>query len=131
MSEPRLTKGQAAIIGAHTGKLAGDFTDMAKYITRILGRSVWTHELAREDVAKEIEEKSRADFLAICNDPVAEAATATATVTATRELLESLVDSEDCWLDHHGGCQNHGYLSLEPGEVCPQRELKDLLKEGS
>lgn len=45
----------------------------------------------------------------------------------SRELLESLVDDEPCWLDHHGGCQAHGYLSLESGELCPQAELKSLL----
>lgn len=40
------------------------------------------------------------------------------------DLLESLVEDEDCRFDHDGGCQAHGYLSLEPGEVCPQEDLK-------
>lgn len=48
-------------------------------------------------------------------------------VAAPRELLEALVDEDDCHFDHHGGCQAHGYLSLDPGQKCPQRELKDLL----
>lgn len=43
-------------------------------------------------------------------------------------LLAELVDTEDCWFDHHGGCQAHGYLSLEQGEKCPQFEVKELLK---
>ena len=29
-------------------------------------------------------------------------------------------NNEPCWFDHHGGCQAHGYLSLEPGEHCPE-----------
>ena len=45
------------------------------------------------------------------------------------DLLESLVDDGECSFDHHGGCQAHGYLSLEPGEKCPQQELRDLLAE--
>lgn len=49
------------------------------------------------------------------------------TIAVPRDLLESLVDEDDCWFDHHGGCQAHGYLSLEPGELCPQHELKQLL----
>jgi hypothetical protein len=49
------------------------------------------------------------------------------TIPVPRELLESLSSQEGCWLDHHGGCQAHGYLSLEPGEKCPQQELKELL----
>lgn len=44
-----------------------------------------------------------------------------------RALLESLVSDDDCDFDHHGGCQAHLYLSLEPGETCPQQQLKDLL----
>lgn len=43
------------------------------------------------------------------------------------ELLESLVDEDDCWFDHHGGCQAHGYLSLQQNEECPQHELKRRL----
>ncbi len=42
-------------------------------------------------------------------------------------LISDLLDSDDCWFDHHGGCQAHGYLSLEPGEQCPHAEAKALL----
>lgn len=52
------------------------------------------------------------------------------TLSVSRELLVSLTDADDCEFDHHGGCQMHGYLSLQPGEKCPQRELKDLLASG-
>lgn len=48
-------------------------------------------------------------------------------VPAPRDLLEALVQNEACSFDHHGGCQSHGYLSLEPGQVCPQAQLKSLL----
>lgn len=52
------------------------------------------------------------------------------TITIPVELLRSLVNEDDpCWFDHHGGCQAHGYLSLEPGEKCPQAEAKELLAE--
>lgn len=44
------------------------------------------------------------------------------------ELLECVVDQEPCWFDHHGGCQEHGYLNLKPGEICPQQEVKDRIK---
>jgi hypothetical protein len=42
-------------------------------------------------------------------------------------VIHELIDEDDCWFDHHGGCQAHGYLSLEPGERCPQAVAKDLL----
>lgn len=48
-------------------------------------------------------------------------------LTVSRALLEALRDDDECWFDHHGGCQAHNYLGLEPGEVCPQRQLKDFL----
>lgn len=43
-------------------------------------------------------------------------------------LIRDLVDSDPCWFDHHGGCQAHGYLSLEPGQQCPHAEAKELLE---
>lgn len=42
-------------------------------------------------------------------------------------LLPCLVDEGECWFDHHGGCQEHAFLSLQPGEKCPQAELKELV----
>lgn len=45
------------------------------------------------------------------------------------ELLRSLVDDGECRFDHHGGCQEHGYLSLEPGETCPQADLKAIIRD--
>lgn len=62
----KLTKKQAAIIGAYTGVTAGPFSDLHEYAEKVLGRPIWTHEFADEDVANELKEKSRADFLAIC-----------------------------------------------------------------
>lgn len=44
------------------------------------------------------------------------------------DLLDCFVnDGDPCSFDHHGGCQAHGYLSLEPGEKCPHAEAKELL----
>ena len=65
MKPERLTKEQAAIIGAYTGILAGDFSDLHKYIERLLGRPVYTHEMVREVVMEEIKNKSREDFMSI------------------------------------------------------------------
>lgn len=42
-------------------------------------------------------------------------------------LVRELVDQDECWFDHHGGCQAHGYLWLEPGEQCPHAEAEALL----
>lgn len=47
------------------------------------------------------------------------------------DLIRDLTDPDDCWFDHHGGCQAHGYLSLEPGEKCPHAEAKEVLRDAT
>ena len=54
-----------AIIGAYTGVLSGSFSDLHEYIEKIMGRPVFTHELASEKLAQEIKEKSKPDFLKV------------------------------------------------------------------
>jgi hypothetical protein len=44
-------------------------------------------------------------------------------------LIASLTDDEDCWFDHHRGCQTHGYLDLELGEKCPVQHARDFLAQ--
>ena len=44
-----------------------------------------------------------------------------------RQLVRDMTDPGKCWFDHHGGCQEHGYLDLKPGELCPHAEAKQLL----
>ena len=64
-----MTDREKAIITAYTGitMLTGEkFSIFHKYVEDILGRSVWTHELADRAIWEEIKEKSKADFLALC-----------------------------------------------------------------
>lgn len=42
-----------------------DFWEVHKYIEKLLGRPVWSHELASEDLLAEIKEKAKSDFLKI------------------------------------------------------------------
>lgn len=63
-----MTNREKAIIMAHTGicMLEGeDFDIYHRYIQEIMGRPVYTHELAEKSVMDEITEKSRTDFLSI------------------------------------------------------------------
>lgn len=60
-----ITKREAAIISAYTNYLIGDFSDMHQYIEEIMGRSVFTHELADTRVVDEIREKSKNDFISL------------------------------------------------------------------
>lgn len=46
----------------------------------------------------------------------------------TKRLISDLTDPGECHFDHHGGCQEHGYLTLEPGQMCPNQEAKEWVK---
>jgi hypothetical protein len=61
----RITREQAAILSAHTGILCGPFSDMHKYVERIMGRPVFTHEMGSQKIADEIKKKSWADFISL------------------------------------------------------------------
>ena len=83
-----MTDREKAIVSAYTGiaMLTGEkFSIFHKYVEDILGRSVWTHELADRAVWEEIKEKSKADFLALC--------------------AESETEEKNCvTCDHFGNC---------------------------
>ena len=61
-----MTKKEKIIVSAYTGYLMCDFQDMHEYIEEKLGRPVWTHELAFDEVQEEIREAVYDDFIALC-----------------------------------------------------------------
>ena len=63
-----MTKREKQIVSAYTGVLMCDLDDLYEYIQELLGRPVWTHELADHDVQETIKEKSKAEFLEICRN---------------------------------------------------------------
>ena len=108
-----MTDREKAIVMAYTGvtMLSGEkFSIFHEYIEEILGRPVWTHELAIDLVWNEIKEKSKADFLEICN-------------TEEKPQCE--------WLDYSGDfykCPECGYLL---NKLCPQCHNKVILPKGN
>lgn len=58
-----MTKREAAIITAYTGVFIGDLDELYKYAKELLGRPVFSHEFY--DLADEIAEKAKKDFLAL------------------------------------------------------------------
>ena len=61
-----MTKEEKIIVSAYTGYLMCDFTSVHEYIEKVLGRPVFTHELAEKRIQKEIEEKVKPDFIKLC-----------------------------------------------------------------
>ena len=62
----RLTREQAAIIGAFTGFSCGPFDDIHQKIEQLLGRPVFTHEMANSELWKEVKTKVEPEYLSIC-----------------------------------------------------------------
>ena len=60
-----MTEHEKIIVSAYTGYLLCDFEKVHKYIEEKLGRQVWTHELANDDVINEIMDATRGDFISL------------------------------------------------------------------
>lgn len=64
----RLDPRQAAILGAFTGVLCGPYGEMVAYIEEIMGRPVFTYEMANVAIVDQIKELARPDFLSIVSE---------------------------------------------------------------
>lgn len=60
-----LTTHEAAVVAAYTGYLIGAFSDMHAYVEELLGRPVFTHEMADAALLDEVRHRAKADFVAI------------------------------------------------------------------
>ena len=59
-----MTREEAILLSAYTGfLLAPDFSEVHKFCEDTLGRPIWTHEFADQDVQKEIREKLRPQIM--------------------------------------------------------------------
>lgn len=64
-----MTKHELAVIMAYTGlvTLTGeDFGIFHKYVEDLMGRPVYTHEFASRIIENEIKERSKPDFIRMC-----------------------------------------------------------------
>ena len=62
-----MTQEERLIVSAYTGVLMTDWDKVLEYISQVLGKPVFTHELASETVQEEIKEALKDEFLALCN----------------------------------------------------------------
>lgn len=64
-----MTQEEKLIVSAYTGFLMTDMGELQTFIEKeVLGRPVFTHELANKAVQKEISDKIKPHFLALCGD---------------------------------------------------------------
>lgn len=58
-----MNKKEAAIITSYTGISLGCMSEFHKYAEKLMGRPIFTHEFANLNLAKELKEGSKEDFL--------------------------------------------------------------------
>ena len=64
-----MTNREAIVISAYTGfMIINEFGKVHEYIEEILGREIFTYELANKKVQKEIQKKSKKEFIEIINN---------------------------------------------------------------
>lgn len=89
-----MTKYEKVIVSAFTGSLMCDFVELHAYIEEKLGRPVFTHELANEQIMEEIRLVSKDEFLAICKKDEADQGSLIS-VDKIVDLLFELFDQHD------------------------------------
>ena len=62
-----MTTAEKIVVSAYTGYLMCDFDLMHQYVEKVMGRPVYTHEMASDLFNDELREKVKPDFLKICN----------------------------------------------------------------
>ncbi len=81
--------------------------EVYKYMAQIMGRPVYTHELAEDEIQSELKEKSKPDFLSLCKEESVEdknhidsSSFDSKNIIAALKLLQAVCD------DHNacGGC---------------------------
>lgn len=66
-----MTKKECAIVMAYTGTVmltGNNLMIYYKYLHDIMGRPVYTHELASREIQEQVKEKSTDDFLKLCRE---------------------------------------------------------------
>ena len=66
-----MTDYEKAVVMAHTGIVmlkAEKFNIFHQYVEKIMGRPIYVHEMAYKEISDEIRERSKADFLRICEE---------------------------------------------------------------
>lgn len=60
-----MKKREALVITAYTGTLLCDFSDFQDFASEIIGRPIFTHEIAHEEISEELRKKTSKEFFEI------------------------------------------------------------------
>lgn len=60
-----MKKREALVITAYTGTLLCDFSDFQDFASEIIGRPIFTHEIAHGEILEELRKKTSKEFFEI------------------------------------------------------------------
>ena len=60
-----MTKQEAAVVAAYTGIMLGTFSDFHEYAEKLMGRPIFTHEFANEELVQELQARAKPDFITL------------------------------------------------------------------
>lgn len=133
-----MTDKEKAIIMAHTGvvMLRGDkFRIFHNYVESILSRTIWTHELV--ELADEIREKSRNDFIKLCEESTSECAPGDYCISI-QAAIEAMSKLEQDDIDLYGCKIPEGFDSTPAIEalkkikpITPQTKMQEEKNEAT
>ena len=61
-----MTRQEKLIVTSYNGVMMVDFDEFHEYITELLGRPIYSHELATDEIEAEIKEKVKPEFIKLC-----------------------------------------------------------------
>ena len=123
-----MTREEAILLSAYTGfLLVQDFSDVHKFCEDTLGRPIWTHEFADEDVQKEIQDKLRPQIMKLIYS-----------TNALRPVSrEQVILCKDCqyWQGNNGGylhpeCRWGNDETPDEDDYCSFAERLEVSKNG-
>ena len=63
-----MTQRERLVVSAYTGYLMCDFSQVHEYIEQVMGRPVWTHEMATDEFETELKKRVKPELLKLCGN---------------------------------------------------------------
>ena len=115
-----MTKEEAILLSAYTGVLlVPDFSDVHKFCEDTLGRPIWTHEFADQDVQKEIQEKLHPQIMELVQNIAALRPITREQVEKVRGEWIGMTDDDGCTWYECSRCEYDFDNVEDPNHFCP------------
>lgn len=112
-----MTLKERVIVETYTGvcMVTGDErNEVYKYMAELMGRPVFTHELASKEIQDQLKELSKPDFVKLCENDTEGSIKIKCTKVEKDRLVESMSESQVC---------------IFPNNICGGRTCKKCVEE--